>query len=211
MSFWGVLGNIGKGLVGLGGGGNTNKIVDGVLSGLGAVGPVLSGAAKGASGERLAENQQGMSLAQLGMQGARDQFSSDLALSNAQFGSGLQGAQFDREGQSRAQKQALLSALIGGLQDASITPGNPAIAARMPTMTGGLRPSAIAGQKDALMALLGQAQTAAPTYAAPKPYQAPGLPELDEGGAFENILGGAGLATSVLGALGNRKSLKGAV
>lgn len=169
------------------------------------LGSVVSGGAKGSADQRYAEGNQALNYAQLGNQQARDQFSSDLALSNAMFGSGMQGAQFNREGQGRQQKQALLSALLGGLQDASITPGNPAIASRMPTMTGGLRPSALAGQKEALMALLAQPQIEAPTYQAPEAYRAPGVPQQPKAGALENILGGVGLGTSILGALGGGK------
>jgi hypothetical protein len=172
---------------------------------LGDVGSVLGGQAKGAADQRMQEGQYDLQRAGLGGQQARDQFASDLALSNAQFGSGMQSAQFGREGMDRQRKAALLTSLLNGLQDANITPGNPAIAARMGQSTGGLRPSAVTGNKEALLALLSAPEIAAPTYQAPTPYRAPGLPEAQEAGGLENILGGAGMATSILGALGGAK------
>lgn len=196
------IGKVGGSLLGLGGGANEDDIADKVLRGIGAVGPVLSGAAQGSAGQRMDEGQLGLGYANAQGQQARDRFSSDLAGANAQFGAGMQGAQFNREGQDRERKNALLSSLLGGLQDFQATPGNPAIAAKMGTSTGGLRPSALTGNKEALMALLAQPQTAAPDYMAPSPYVAPALPQMPQAGMGEKVLGGIGLGGSILGALG---------
>lgn len=182
MSFWSVLGNVGKGLIGLGGGADANKIADSVLSKLGAV---TSGAAKGSADQRLREADPLLRQQQLLQQGARDQFTA-----------GLQSAQFERENQDRARKQQVLMSLLNNTQDANIQPGNPAIAARMGASTGGARPSNLTNNREALMALLGQAGPSAPTY------QAPPAMSLPRAGVGEKILGGVGLTTNILGALG---------
>jgi len=116
--------------------------------------------------------------------GARDQFSA-----------GMQSADFQRQEQDRQRKAALLMQLLNNTQDLKITPGNPNIAARMATTTGGARPSNLTNNREALMALLQQAGPAAPTYQAPAPYQLPTQ------GAGEKILGGIGLGSGILGAL----------
>jgi hypothetical protein len=74
----GILGTIGKGLGFLGK--NASNIAD--------LGSVLGGAAQGSAGQRVTENQQGLSMAQLEALLSRDKFSADLAGSNAQFGAG---------------------------------------------------------------------------------------------------------------------------
>jgi hypothetical protein len=197
-------------------GGASLTTLPGILSAgasaAGAIGNIASGAAKGSADQRMAENNQALNFAQLGQQGARDKFSADLAGANAQFGSGMQGAQFARDGQSREQRQAILSSLLGGMQDVSLTPGNPKIAAAMGQRLGGARPSALTGNKDILQALLGQAQIQAPEYQAPTPYQGVALPEMDDAGLLEKIGGGVGLGGSLLGALGalaNKPQLQG--
>jgi hypothetical protein len=255
MSFLSILGNIGKGLIGMGGA-SPGKIADTVMDRIGQIGGVASGAAKGSEDSRLAEAMMAMQYGNQAQTGARDQFQSDLASalaqfntglqgeearygsdlsgaqskfnadlagSNAQFGAGMQGSQFDREGQSREQKQAILSSLLGNMQDLQLTPGNPNIAAAMGSSSGGARPSALTANKDSLMALLGKEQIKAPTYNAPEafkaptpfqapapfqaptPYQAPNLPELKGPDALENILAGLGLGGNILGALGGFK------
>lgn len=182
MGFLGVLGNIGKGLLGLGGGGNPDKIADSILSKLGAV---SSGAAAGSANQRMGETDALLRQQQLLQQGARDQFSA-----------GLQGAQFNREGQDRERRQAILMQLLTNTKDANIAPGNPAIAARMGASTGGARPSNLTMNPELLMALLQQSQVAAPTFTPPAPFQIP------KQGMGEKILGGVGLGSSILGALG---------
>lgn len=149
------------------------------------LGSVLSGAAAGSQNQRQQESQGQLSEQSLALQGARDQFSG-----------GLQSAQFQREGQDRERRQHVLMSLLNNTQDSNITPGNPAIAARMPTMTGGARPSNLTTNRESLMALLGQPQVQGPSYQAPPRLQLP------RAGAGENILGGLGLGASILGALG---------
>src|SRR3990167_8949686 len=168
--------------------GTLGKVGDWIGKGtdvLGALGGVTSGAAKGSADQRLAEALQMLGYGNQQLQGARDQ-----------FGAGLQGAQFNREGQDRTRKSEMLMALLSGMQDLKLTPGNPKIAAAMGNVAGGARPSALTGNRDALMALLAQPQTQAPTY------QKPTLPEMPKAGAMENILGGVGLGSNILGALG---------
>jgi hypothetical protein len=154
----------------------------------GSLGSVASGAAKGSADQRLRETDPLIRQQQLLQQGARDQFTA-----------GLQGAQFQREGQDRERKQAVLATLLQGTQDQKITPGNPAIASRMPTVTGGARPSNLTGnpeQLQALLALLGTPQIQSPQYQAPAPLQLP------KAGTGEKVLGGVGLGSSILSALG---------
>lgn len=156
---------------------------------LGGLGSTAGAAAKGSADQRLAENQQALQGGQLAMQGA-----------NNAFTAGLQGAEFQTGQQDRAKSNALLSALLGNLQDAQVTPGNPAIAKAMGTSTGGLRPSALlgGGNREALLAMLsgpGQAPIAAPTYTAPP------MPTMNKAGAGENILGGVGVGSSLLGSI----------
>lgn len=132
---------------------------------LSKIGGVTSGAAAGSANQRLQEGQLG-----------------------------LQSAQFNRQGQDRAQKNAILMQLLSNLQDAQITPGNPAIASAMGRSVGGLRPSALTNNKDALMSVLSQPQIMAPEYQA---------------GGMEKTLGGVGLASSILGALSGFRKAQG--
>ena len=171
---------------------------------LSAIGNVTGGAAQGAAGQRMAENNQSLNLAQLAQQGNQNKFAADLAGANAQFGAGMQGAQFNREGQDREQKAGMLKALLSNLQDVQISGMNPNIASRMPTISGGLRPSALTGGggREALLALLSRPQVQAPGYTAPTPYVHNATPELEDAGLTENILGGVGLGAGILGALG---------
>lgn len=174
---------------GLGGGGGMGGILGtiGKFAGpLASLGSVLGGAAKGSADQRYRESDALTRQQQLAQQGARDQFSA-----------GLQGSQFQREGQDRARRQQVLMALLNNTQDANIQPGNPAIAARMGTSTGGARPSNLTTNREALMALLQQPQVTAPTYTPPP------MLTLPKAGVGENILGGIGLGSSILGALGS--------
>jgi hypothetical protein len=171
-----------------GGGGGFGGILSAIGNGAGALsslGGVLGGAARGSADQRMREGDSLVRQQQLLQQGSRDQFTA-----------GLQGAQFAREGQDRERKAAILMQLLNNTQDSNITPGNPAIAARMGTSTGGARPSNLTANREALMALLQQPQTQAPTYTPP-----PNL-RLPTAGAGENLLGGIGLGSSILGALG---------
>lgn len=189
---------------------------------IGGIASTAAGAAKGQAQQRIVEGGQTLDYAQLAQQAARDKYGSDLAGanakfgadlagSNAQFGAGMQGAQFSREGQDRQRKSAILSQLLNNTQDFKATPGNPAIAKAMGTSTGGARPSNLTTNRDALMAQLAQPEIAAPEYsgpapfAAPTPYDAPGLPTAPKAGVLENVLGGVGLGGSFLDALGKIK------
>lgn len=152
-----------------------------------AIGQVAGGAAKGSADRRMQENQMRLLQQQLAQSGARDQFDADL-----------KSKQFDVSEQERVARNHRLAALMQGLQDVSITPGNPNIAARMPQITGGLRPSALlgGGRKEALIAELLGPGNSAPVFQ-PAPQAA-----FQGGGLGENLLGGFGLGGSLLTALG---------
>jgi hypothetical protein len=218
MGWLSTLGKIGAGVAAPFTGGLSTLAIP-AIDALGSLGKVAGGAAKGSADQRMNEGQIALGYGNQALTGARDQyganlagsqaqFNADLAGSNAQFGAGMQGAQFGREGQDRERKAAILSSLLGGMQDLKHTPGNPKIAAAMGSSTGGARPSALTGNKEALMALLAQPQIQAPSYTAPQPFQAPTpyqmptLPGMPEAGGMENALGGIGLGSSILGALG---------
>ncbi len=152
---------------------------------IGDVGSVLSGAAQGSAAQRNAESSGLLSEANIHRAQAADQYQA-----------GLSSANFDREGQDRAKKQQILMTLLGNTKDQSLTPGNPAIAGRMPTVSGGARPSNLTNNREALMALLQQPQMQAPQYQAPPQFKLP------RAGAMENILGGIGTGANIAGALG---------
>lgn len=156
-----------------------------LLPAIGALGSVFGGAAKGSANQRRGENDDALRAQQLAQQQSRDT-----------FGAGMQGAHFDREGQDRQRRAQILMQLLNNTQDAQITPGNPAIAARMPRMTGGNRPSNLTTNREALMQLLMAPQTSAPQYQAPPPLN------MQRPGRGENILGGLGLGSSILSVLG---------
>jgi len=111
--------------------------------------------------------------------------------------SNLMGQQFNANEQDRGFKRQMLQSLLGGVQDAQI--GRPE-GSTIPqfNITGGLRPSALDGSRESLMASLGQ-----PTMTAPKPL------ELPEAGLMEKILGGVGLGGSLLGAIGQGMGQRG--
>ena len=93
----------------------------------------------------------------------------------------------------------MLSSLIGNIQDVEMGGFGPKLASRIPSFTGGLRPSAITGggQREALLSLLANQQANAPVFTP------------SQGGLGENILGGAGLVTGALGSLfGSQDSTK---
>jgi len=132
----------------------------------------------------------------------------------------LQRRNFALNAPSARGKQALLGSLIQNIQDVNISGGSPQMRARMPQISGGLRPSAIgpmAQQMGALMqqnAVSGQQKgdvfdPMAPTdfksgLVDPQTYtiDAPELQALQESGLLEKILGGIGLGGSLFGALG---------
>lgn len=195
MSFLSILGNIGKGLIGLGGGTNAGKVADAVMDRLGGLGKTAGDLASGSADQRLNELMAALAVGNQGLTAARDRhdadlsgeqarfgadlsgaqskFNADLAGSNAQFGAGMQGAQFDREGQGREQKQQALMTLLGNTKDLKLTPGNPAIAAAMGSREGGARPSNLTTNNAGLLEALGKGQISAPTYSAPEAFKAP--------------------------------------
>jgi len=164
MSFWSTLGKLGKGALNVATGGVGGGILD-------AIGGIAGKAAEGSAGQRINE-QPGIVQTQ---------------------NSNLMGQQFNANEQDRGFKRQMLQSLLGGVKDAEI--GMPA-GSTIPqfTISGGLRPSALDGSREALMASLGQ-----PTMTAPKPL------ELPEAGMMEKILGGVGLGGSLLGALGQAR------
>lgn len=91
-------------------------------------------------------------------------------------------------------RSQILASLLGGLNDASVTSPNPNIAARTPTVTGGLRPSAMFGSAGAGQgpmdgrrgALIGMLNTPV---------------DIPKAGTGEKVMGGLGMGASVLGAL----------
>lgn len=139
---------------------------------LGRIGEVASGAAKGRADGRMAEAQYGLQRDQLGMQQAQGNAAMD----------------------STRLRQAILLSLLSGGQDASVTPP-PHIAARMPQVSGGVRPSAIANReqfepiRERIMAALFSGQ------------HLPGLSDAPKSNAFDSILSGLGLGTGLLGAI----------
>lgn len=197
----------------------------------GAIGSVASGAANGAAERRLAEGNQALGYADASLRGASDKATQDRANAQAQydaamrsaefsrdnaktsFDASMRGAEFNRTGQDRARSNALRAQTLGNLQDVNISGMNPKIAARTPTISGGLRPSVLTNNNSALMAQLQQPEINAPTfempggelpsYLAPSPYVAPNIPTAPKAGMGENILGGIGLGGSILGAIGS--------
>jgi hypothetical protein len=185
MAFWGTLANIGKGLLGFGGG-NAGDIASKVAEKLGGVGQVMGNAAQGAADQRLQEQ-----FAHLQNQGLQQVAARD------QFDAGLGGAKFASDERSLADQRGMKAALLSNLQDVNISGMNPKIQGRMPQISGGLRPSALTGggQREALMAMLQQPGQPAPTFQGPSPLQLQGQ------STGEKVMGGIGLGTSILGAL----------
>ncbi len=163
----GLLGGAGGGAASAAGNGATQMGLGSTLSQIGKnllnpdtlskLGGVAAGAAQGSASGRRADSE-----AMIGAQKANN------------------------ETQVLNDRRTLLSGLLGGLQDASISRPE---GSTIPTfgITGGLRPSAISN-KEALMQQLGQQI---------KPLDMP------TAGVGEKILGGVGLGGSLLGALGN--------
>jgi len=152
----------------------------------GDLGSVFGSASRGSENSRLSQDEINLRNQALRQQGARDRFSA-----------GTESARFAREAEDRKRKAAVLSQLLNNTTDQQITPGNPNIAARMPTVTGGARPSNLTGgNREALLALLAAEEPQAPRY------QAPPNREFAEAGGLEKTLGGLGLGSSVLGVLG---------
>jgi len=161
-----------------------------VLDTIGRVGGVLSGAARGSADQRMDEADRLLRMQQL-----------QQALAGDRYAAEQRGAEFTATERERRQRNALKAAMLAGAQDAVITPGNPAIAARMPTITGGLRPSMLSqDRRDMLIQLLERPEVA------PATYQPPPTVELPTQGPAERILGGIGIGASVLGAVPRRQT-----
>lgn len=204
MNFLSVLGKVGKGILGglTGGGGiDYGKLAE-------TIGSVTSGAAKGSADQRNNDAQLQALFNQQAMTTARDQATFGQQAARDTYQSQIDGAKFGASEQERAKKNAILASLMGGMQDLKLTPGNPAIAAAMGQRSGGARPSAMTGNKEALMALLGRPEIAAPEFTPAPGYQAPNLPGMPTAGMGEKVLGGVGLGGSILGALGGLRGLK---
>lgn len=141
---------------------------------LGKVGPIAAQTAFSRGQGRLAENDALMQ---------RDQLAQNQAAGNAQL-------------DSTRLRQAILLKLLGGVQDAQVTP--PAhIASRMPQLSGGLRPSAIQGREEILAAMLPRIMESL--------FSGQHLPELSdmpESNWFDTLLSGLGTAGGFAGALG---------
>lgn len=168
-----------------------------ILSGIGAAGNALSNvgavASKAAAGSAAQENQQGQLALGYGNQAltaANDKSTQDRANAQALFDTSNKTADTNRQNAVRSQ-------VLNNLQDATIS-GLPS-RITVPTISGGARPSVLTTNKDALMAQLAQP---APSYQAPAGYQAPTLPTMPTPGTADKILGGVGLGSSLLGAIG---------
>lgn len=178
-----------------------------ILSGIGAAGGALSNlgsvagnAAKGSADQRIAEGNQAVQYGNMNLNAANDKATQDRANAQAGFDSSMKSADFNRTGQDRSLKNAVSTQVLNNVKDATI--GGLPSRIKVPTISGGLRPSVLTNNNSALMAQLAQPQIDAPTYNAPAGYQAPTLPTMPTAGAGEKILGGVGLGSSILGAIG---------
>lgn len=171
MGFWSTLGNIGKAALGFVPGGS---IAAKALDAAGNIGDVAGNIAKGKGEGRLQEAQYGLQRDRLAMDNARANIDAD----------------------STRARQAMLLSLLGGMQDAQVTP--PAhIAERMPTMSGGLKPSAMQGREEIVAAMRPRIMQALLTG-----QHMPGLTPTPQAGTFDKILSGVGTAGSLLGVFG---------
>lgn len=185
MAFLGTLLNIGKGLIGLGGGGNAGEIASKVAGILGNVGPVASGAAKGAQDTRQQDTTNQLLLQQLLQQNANNANTGQM--DRAKFAAGERDA---------ATKRSITGGLLGGLQDVNID--RPA-GSTIPNfnVTGGMRPSALGPEaRAAIMQQLSAGPMEAPAYKGVDDLTLP------QAGTGEKLLGGVGLAGSLLGGIG---------
>jgi hypothetical protein len=140
---------------------------------LGAVGNIAGALGKGRADGRAAEADYGL---------RRDQVAGQNAAANV-------------NADSTRLRQAMLLSLLGGVQDAQITP--PAhIADRMATVTGGMRPSAIQGKQEIVDTMRPRIMQALLSG-----QHMPGLTEAPQAGMFDKILSGLGTAGAFAGAL----------
>lgn len=181
MAFWSKLGK----LAAIGAAPFTGGASLAAVPMIDAIGSTLSSAAKGSADQRVGENSQAATAAQIAGTQANQQFQNQLASSN-----------YSNQSADRATKRAILMALMGGAQDASID-----LPSRIPkvTINGGMRPSSLLGgdNRQLLMSLMGsQMDAPTPTYQAPAAYQPA------QAGKVEKGLGAAGLGLSLYGQIG---------
>jgi hypothetical protein len=187
---------------------------------LGVLGGILGGAAGGASKSRESQNN---AIAQnnrnqIDLHQAQQQalmqalgLTESSAMNRANLD--LNQRQFALQAPSVRGKQALLGSLMQNIQPVSFGNLSPQLRARMPQISGGLNPSAIgplARQMGSVMqrnALQGQMR--GDQFAALPQInflggvlEAPKLQQMKQPGLLEKILGGAGLAGSLIGGLG---------
>lgn len=138
-------------------------LIPAILGGLGMAGRAAQGSAQQRQSDNAAAQQAARDLYQAQMDRAR-----------------FQQAAMDRE-----QRNAVAAALLRNMQDVNVTGMSPRLAASTPTISGGVRPSALTGggQRDALLAVLARPSVQAPTFT-PAPSRGPGR--------LESILGGIG-------------------
>lgn len=171
MGFLSVLGNIGKAALGFIPGGS---IAAKALDAAGKIGEVAGSKAKGSAEGRLAEAEFGLKRDALGMQHANANIAAD----------------------STRARQAMLLSLLGGMQDAQITP--PAhIAERMPQITGGFKPSAIQGREEIVAAMRPRIMEALLSG-----QHMPGLTPVPKASGLDKALSGIGTIGAFAGALG---------
>jgi hypothetical protein len=221
----GVLANLGVGAPATSGtaattGGTVASTGKNILSGLGRIksafdtagsikhalsdaGRVASEASKGSQDQRVSNNQNLLREQELRLQAERDAFDAQLRGQQSTYNNSLSGLKFSQTERDAAQRRAVFSSLLSGMQDFKATPGNPAIAAAMGTSTGGARPSALTGggNREMLMAMLDRPELAAPSFGSVAPYTRPAPTHLDTAGVGEKALSGFGLGTSILDAI----------
>jgi hypothetical protein len=135
------------------------------------LGSVAAAAAKSRAEGRLAEANYGLD---------RDTVGARTAATNTEL-------------DSTRMKQATLLSLLGGAQDAKVTP--PAhIASRMPTMTGGFRPSAIQGREEIVASMRKRILESLLTGQ----HTPPTTPE-PQSGRGDKVLSGIGTGSGILG------------
>ncbi len=147
--------------------------IKGILSGVGPIAGAMAGA-RGAG--RLAEGEYDLQ---------RGRAESERSLANAAL-------------DDRRFQQALRLALLGGIEDTQITP--PAhIAARMPQMTGGLKPSALKGREDIIAAMQPRILELLMSG-----NHVPELPDAPDSNFLDKLLEGTSYGSALLGSLPKR-------
>lgn len=178
----------------------------------GAIGGIAGDAGGGAAGQRQGENalinQRNALKANLynTQQGATSR-----AYEN-QSAEGLQRAQLGITSDRERARQSMLGSLMKNLQTSQVSSSNPRLAGKIPTFSGGLQASSVIdpmtrAQGQGLMSKALSAQQTGSDVPAATNFLASVLtpPELDalkKSGLLEKILGGLGLAGSLIGGAG---------